>query len=126
MNPPETIRRWNFKAHDSGVWVCRDHHDKGQPCEYVLMSPQETVKLIEDLMTAAHGARHTSEPRPNPLMSAMVSLPDMILALDAIWGALNAGGAVLETLMDPDDLRLVTMRDALRTAADHLQPILPS
>ena len=71
----DRCRRWNFEATDSGIMVCRDHHDKGQPCEYERMSPQEAVQLIEDLKSAALRASRTS--------AMFAGSPDTITANDA-------------------------------------------
>lgn len=62
MKPPilDAIRRWNFEPGDSGVWVCRDDHDKGQPCRLEKMTPAEIVQIIEDLRSAAIRASRTS------------------------------------------------------------------
>ena len=100
----------------------RAHWESVSNCSLKCGSASRRHRDVGDLDPAE---QHTPGARPEPLMSANEALPDIILALDAIWGALNAGGAVLEALIDPDDLRLVAMRDALRIAADYLQPILP-
>ena len=42
-------RRWNFEPTDTTVTVCRDEHDKGQPCVYEELSPREVVDIIEDM-----------------------------------------------------------------------------
>lgn len=41
--------RWNFEANDDAVSVCKDEHDKGQPCEYVELSPHEIVEILNDM-----------------------------------------------------------------------------
>ena len=43
-------KRWNFEASESGLRVCRDMHDKGQPCEYEELSPYETLDIINQLI----------------------------------------------------------------------------
>ena len=53
------IRRWNFEPGESRVFVCRDEHEKGLPCQLEPMTPAEIVELIEDLRTAALTARRT-------------------------------------------------------------------
>jgi hypothetical protein len=62
----DRCRRWNFEATDSGIMVCRDHHDKGQPCEYERKSPQETVQIIEDLRSAALQLARENDSLKNP------------------------------------------------------------
>jgi hypothetical protein len=44
-----------------------------------------------------------------PPMKVSDALPEMLLAMDAMWGALNAAEEVLETLIDCNDGRLLTM-----------------
>jgi hypothetical protein len=41
--------RWNFEATDSSLLVCRDHHDKGDDCDYRPMHPAEVLELVNDL-----------------------------------------------------------------------------
>lgn len=59
-----------------------------------------------------------------PPMKVSDALPEMLLAMDAMWGAINAAEEVLETLIDCNDGRLLTMRRALRKAAGHLEPLM--
>lgn len=59
-----------------------------------------------------------------PPMKVSDALPEMLLAMDAMWGAINAAEEVLETLIDCNDGRLLTMRGALRKAAGHLEPLM--
>jgi hypothetical protein len=70
VKPPilDAIRRWNFEPGASGVLVCRNNHDIGQPCEYERMSPQEAVQLIEALKSAALqlSRENDSLKTPNP------------------------------------------------------------
>lgn len=68
MNSPilDHCHRWNFEAADSGVMVCRNHHEKGQPCEFERMPPQEAVKLIEDLRSAAIQLSRENDSLRNP------------------------------------------------------------
>jgi len=40
---------WNFEATDTGITVCKDEHDKGQPCEYKDLSPHEVVDILNDM-----------------------------------------------------------------------------
>lgn len=42
-------KRWNFEATEDAITVCRDHHQKGQPCEYEELSTYEVVDIINDL-----------------------------------------------------------------------------
>ena len=42
-------RRLNFEATDTHVTVCRDNHDKGQPCEYEEMTAYEVVDMLDDI-----------------------------------------------------------------------------
>lgn len=42
-------RRWNFENRGGEIWVCKDEHDKGQPCEYEEMFAADALKLIEEL-----------------------------------------------------------------------------
>jgi len=42
-------KRLNFEASESGVTVCRDLHDKGQPCEYEELSPYEVLDIINQM-----------------------------------------------------------------------------
>ncbi len=41
--------RYNFEATDTCVTVCKDEHNKGQPCEYEELSPHEIVDIINDM-----------------------------------------------------------------------------
>ena len=59
-----------------------------------------------------------------PPMKVSDALPEMLLAMDAMWGALTAAKEVLETLINCNDGRLLTMREALRKAAGHLEPLM--
>jgi hypothetical protein len=45
-------RRFNFEATDSHVTVCRDNHEKGQPCEYEELSPYEVVDILNDMRSS--------------------------------------------------------------------------
>lgn len=42
-------KRWNFEANEDGVTVCKDEHDKGQPCEYEELSSYEVVEIINNM-----------------------------------------------------------------------------
>ena len=59
-----------------------------------------------------------------PPMKVSDALPEMLLAMDAMWGAITAAEEVLETLIDCNDGRLLTMRVALRKAARHIEPLM--
>jgi len=39
--------RWNFEVICDKIHACRDLHEKGQPCEYEELSPQEILSVIE-------------------------------------------------------------------------------
>ncbi|MEE9315993.1 MAG: hypothetical protein V3U97_02680 [bacterium] len=41
--------RWNFDAYDEGILVCRDNHEKGQPCESEDLSPYEVLEILDDM-----------------------------------------------------------------------------
>lgn len=45
-------RRYNFEATDTHVTVCRDNHEKGQPCEYEELSPYEAVDILNDMRSS--------------------------------------------------------------------------
>lgn len=41
--------RWNIEMGDEGIWVCKDHHEKGQKCEWELLSNEEAMRIIIDM-----------------------------------------------------------------------------
>jgi hypothetical protein len=41
--------RWNFETNDDSISVCRDLHEKGCPCEYETLTPNQTLEIINDL-----------------------------------------------------------------------------
>jgi hypothetical protein len=54
-------RRWNFEVGEDAVYVCKDNHEKGHPCEHEKMTGQEVVELIETLRSIIlkQNAKHT-------------------------------------------------------------------
>ena len=55
-----------------------------------------------------------------PPMKVSDALPEMLLAMDAMWGALTAAKEVLETLIDCNDGRLLTDRKSTRLNSSHI------
>jgi len=49
---------WNFETDDEGVNVCKNNHEKGQPCEYEQLNPDETLKIIDDLRAQLFKAKY--------------------------------------------------------------------
>ena len=45
----ETTRKWNLEPLDKSVGVCKNEHEKGEPCEYTEMEPTEVIEVIEAL-----------------------------------------------------------------------------
>jgi len=41
--------RVNFDLRNNGLAVCWGHHEKADGCDYEVLAPQETLKIIEDL-----------------------------------------------------------------------------
>lgn len=46
------VLHWNFEADDTGIRVCRNEHERSEACQYELLTPVETLELI-DLLKAA-------------------------------------------------------------------------
>ena len=44
-------KRWNLAADDAGIVVCRDTHEKGEPCEahQERISHKEVLSMLEEL-----------------------------------------------------------------------------
>lgn len=49
MNHNLPTLRWNFKADNHALYVCREAHDNGEPCEFQVVSPHEALEIINDL-----------------------------------------------------------------------------
>ncbi len=45
----DKIKRWNFEPAGLGVEVCKDEHEKGQPCEYKMLKATEVINIIDEL-----------------------------------------------------------------------------
>jgi len=42
-------QRWNFEETEDGITVCKDEHEKGQHCEYKLLSNAELIVILEGM-----------------------------------------------------------------------------
>jgi len=82
--------------------------------------PKDTTEADSSAGVSCAAAAGYAEPP----MKVSDALPEMLLAMDAMWGAINAAEEVLETLIDCNDGRLLTMRGALRKAVGHLKPLM--
>ncbi len=55
VDPPLTpitdcfCRKWNFQNRGGEIWVCKDEHEKGQPCEHHELFSGEVIQIIERL-----------------------------------------------------------------------------
>lgn len=50
------------------------------------------------------------------------ALPEVLRAMDCLWGALDCAHDILSQTVDSQDGRLIRMQDALCKAQEHLMP----
>jgi len=44
------LKRLNVEHDDEGILICFDYHEKGQPCEYERVTPQDLELLLNRLI----------------------------------------------------------------------------